>query len=38
MEDVGKGDRQDHENYPFLLSSSHCGRDNLNVKIYKEKR
>lgn len=33
MEDLGKGDRQDHENYTFLLS-----RDNLNVKIYKEKR
>lgn len=32
MEDVGKEDRQDHENYPILLSSTHCGRDNLNVR------
>lgn len=27
-----------HENYPFLLSYVHCGRDNLNEKIWDVRR
>lgn len=31
---LGGREREAHENYPLLLSYIHCGRDNLNEKIW----
>lgn len=28
------GEKESHENYPFLVSYIHCSRDNLNEKIW----
>lgn len=33
-----EGVREGHENYPILLSYIHCGRDNLNEKIWDVRR
>lgn len=42
MEKIREGgrerERQDHEKYLFLLSYIHCGRDNLNEKIWDVRR
>lgn len=37
-EEERQREREAHENYPLLLSYIHCGRDNLNEKIWDVRR